>query len=69
MTAEVTGLEEKHIEVLLDDGVLTLKGERWSETRTTSSSPSASTVDANGASRSATRSRKTKSTPASRTAC
>ncbi len=32
MTAEVPGLEEKDIEVLLDDGVLTLKGEKRSET-------------------------------------
>jgi HSP20 family protein len=32
VTAEVAGLEEKDIEVLLDDGVLTLKGEKRSET-------------------------------------
>jgi HSP20 family protein len=32
VTAEVPGLEEKDIEVLLDDGVLTLRGERTSET-------------------------------------
>lgn len=32
VTAEVPGLEEKDIEVLLDDGVLTLKGEKRSET-------------------------------------
>lgn len=32
VTAEVPGLEEKDIEVLLDDGVLTLRGERRSET-------------------------------------
>jgi len=32
VTAEVPGLEEKDIEVLLDDGVLTLKGEKQSET-------------------------------------
>ena len=32
ITAEVPGLEEKDIEVLLNDGVLTLKGERRSET-------------------------------------
>ena len=32
MSAEVPGLEEKDIEVLLDDGVLTLKGEKRSET-------------------------------------
>jgi HSP20 family protein len=31
-TAEVPGLEEKDIEVLLDDGVLTLRGEKKSET-------------------------------------
>ncbi|WP_244295317.1 MULTISPECIES: Hsp20/alpha crystallin family protein [Paracoccus] len=31
MTAEVPGLEERDIEVLLDDGVLTLKGEKRSE--------------------------------------
>ena len=30
--AEVPGLEEKDIEVLLEDGVLTLRGERKSET-------------------------------------
>ncbi|TPK07034.1 Hsp20/alpha crystallin family protein [Mesorhizobium sp. B2-5-9] len=30
--AEIPGLEEKDIEVLLDDGVLTLKGEKHSET-------------------------------------
>jgi len=30
--AEVPGLEEKDIEVMLDDGVLTLRGERKSET-------------------------------------
>ena len=32
VTAEVPGLEEKDIEVLLGDGVLTLKGEKRSET-------------------------------------
>lgn len=32
VTAEVPGLEEKDIEVLLDEGVLTLKGEKRSET-------------------------------------
>lgn len=32
ITADVPGLEEKDIEVLLDDGVLTLKGEKRSET-------------------------------------
>lgn len=32
VTAEVPGLEEKDIEVLLEDGVLTLKGEKRSET-------------------------------------
>lgn len=32
VTAEVPGLEEKDIEVLLDDGALTLKGEKRSET-------------------------------------
>ncbi|WP_027145654.1 Hsp20/alpha crystallin family protein [Mesorhizobium sp. WSM3626] len=32
VTAEVPGLEEKDIEVLLEDGVLTLKGEKQSET-------------------------------------
>jgi HSP20 family protein len=32
VTAEVPGLEEKDIEVLLNDGVLTLKGEKRSET-------------------------------------
>ena len=32
VTAEVPGLEENDIEVLLDDGVLTLKGEKRSET-------------------------------------
>lgn len=32
VTTEVPGLEEKDIEVLLDDGVLTLKGEKRSET-------------------------------------
>ncbi|PBC02249.1 Hsp20/alpha crystallin family protein [Mesorhizobium sp. WSM3860] len=32
VAAEVPGLEEKDIEVLLDDGVLTLKGEKRSET-------------------------------------
>ena len=32
VTAEVPGLEEKDIEVMLDDGVLTLKGEKRSET-------------------------------------
>lgn len=32
VNAEVPGLEEKDIEVLLDDGVLTLKGEKRSET-------------------------------------
>jgi HSP20 family protein len=31
VTAEVPGLEEKDIEILLDDGVLTLKGEKRSE--------------------------------------
>ncbi|SMF59356.1 HSP20 family protein [Xaviernesmea oryzae] len=32
VTAEVPGLEEKDIEVLLNDGVLTLRGEKRSET-------------------------------------
>ncbi|MBZ9764233.1 Hsp20/alpha crystallin family protein [Mesorhizobium sp. CA8] len=32
VAAEIPGLEEKDIEVLLDDGVLTLKGEKRSET-------------------------------------
>lgn len=32
VTAEVPGLEEKDIEVLLDNGVLTLRGEKHSET-------------------------------------
>lgn len=32
VTAEVPGLEEKDIEVLLNEGVLTLKGEKRSET-------------------------------------
>jgi len=32
ITAEVPGLDEKDIEVLLDDGVLTLRGEKRSET-------------------------------------
>jgi HSP20 family protein len=32
VTAEIPGLEEKDIEVLLEDGVLTLKGEKRSET-------------------------------------
>jgi HSP20 family protein len=32
VTAEVPGMEEKDIEVLLDDGVLTLRGEKRSET-------------------------------------
>ncbi|WP_342640236.1 Hsp20/alpha crystallin family protein [Rhodoligotrophos ferricapiens] len=32
VTAEIPGLEENDIEVLLDDGVLTLKGEKRSET-------------------------------------
>ena len=32
VTAEVPGLDEKDIEILLDDGVLTLRGERRSET-------------------------------------
>ena len=32
VTAEIPGLEEKDIEVLLDDGALTLKGEKRSET-------------------------------------
>jgi len=31
VTAEMPGLEEKDVEVLLDDGVLTLKGEKRSE--------------------------------------
>src|SRR5690606_15298388 len=31
VTAEVPGLDEKDIEVLLDDGVLTLRGEKRSE--------------------------------------
>jgi HSP20 family protein len=31
VTAEIPGLEEKDLEVLLDDGVLTLKGEKRSE--------------------------------------
>lgn len=33
VTAEVPGLEEQDVEVLLDNGVLTLKGEKRSETQ------------------------------------
>lgn len=33
VTAEVPGLEEKDVEVLLDNGVLTLRGEKRSETQ------------------------------------
>ena len=33
VTAEVPGMEEKDIEVLLDDGMLTLRGEKRSETQ------------------------------------
>lgn len=33
VTAEVPGLDEKDVEVLLTDGVLTLKGEKQSETQ------------------------------------
>jgi len=32
ITAELPGMEEKDVEVLLDDGVLTLRGEKRSET-------------------------------------
>jgi HSP20 family protein len=32
VTAEIAGLEEKDVEVLLSDGMLTLKGEKQSET-------------------------------------
>lgn len=32
VTAEIPGLDEKDVEVLLNDGVLTLKGEKQSET-------------------------------------
>ncbi|AEH87535.1 MULTISPECIES: Hsp20/alpha crystallin family protein [Mesorhizobium] len=32
VTAEIPGMEEKDIEVLLDDGVLTLRGEKQAET-------------------------------------
>ena len=32
VTAEIAGLDQKDIEVLLDDGVLTLRGEKRSET-------------------------------------
>jgi len=32
VTAEIPGLEQKDVEVLLDDGALTLKGEKRSET-------------------------------------
>jgi HSP20 family protein len=32
VTAEIPGMEEKDVEVLLDDGVLTLRGEKRSET-------------------------------------
>jgi HSP20 family protein len=32
VTAEMPGLEEKDVEVLLEDGVLTLRGEKRSET-------------------------------------
>jgi HSP20 family protein len=32
VTAEIAGLDEKDVEVLLSDGVLTLKGEKQSET-------------------------------------
>jgi HSP20 family protein len=35
VTAELPGLEEKDVEVLLDDDVLTLRGERRSETEDT----------------------------------
>src|SRR5882757_2849890 len=32
VTAEIPGMEQKDIEVLLDDGVLTLRGEKQAET-------------------------------------
>lgn len=32
VTAEIPGLEQKDVEILLDDGVLTLRGEKRSET-------------------------------------
>jgi HSP20 family protein len=32
VTAEIPGLEDKDVEILLDDGLLTLKGEKRSET-------------------------------------
>jgi HSP20 family protein len=32
ITAEIPGMDEKDVEVLLDDGVLTLRGEKRSET-------------------------------------
>lgn len=32
VTAEIAGLDEKDVEILLDDGVLTLRGEKHSET-------------------------------------
>ncbi|TIP77390.1 MAG: Hsp20/alpha crystallin family protein, partial [Mesorhizobium sp.] len=32
VTAEIPGMDEKDIEVMLDDGVLTLRGEKRSET-------------------------------------
>lgn len=35
VTADIPGLEEKDVEVLLDDGVLTLRGEKRSETEDT----------------------------------
>jgi HSP20 family protein len=58
VTAEMPGLEEKDIEVLLDDGVLTLKGRSGLRSRTrTSNFPSASMATLSGTSRLGSRSK------------
>lgn len=70
VTAEVPGLEEKDIEVPLEDGVLTLKGQKRSETEDKDRQFSERFYGpSSAASRSDTRSRTIRSALISRTAC
>jgi hypothetical protein len=69
VTAEVPGLEEKDVEVLLDDGVLTLRGEKRSEIEDRiGSSANASMAASNAGFRWEPKSRRTGSRRRSRTA-
>ncbi|MBB5537731.1 HSP20 family protein [Rhizobium giardinii] len=70
VTAELPGLEENDLEVLLEDGVLTLRGEKNSKNRTRIvSSANATTGVLSGVSPSVATLRRARSRQPSRTGC